>query len=70
MNKNVKEVLERASERYADDVIQRVESTAYLTPPLEREAWRILLADAYFTGAAELMDVIREANENKKDIRD
>ena len=33
MNKNVKEILERASERYADDVIQRVESTAYLTPP-------------------------------------
>ena len=69
MDKNVKEILERASERYADDVIQRVESTAYLTPPT-REAWRTLLADAYFTGAAELMEVIREVNENKKDIRD
>lgn len=69
MNTNVKEILERAAERYADDVIQRVESTAYLTPPT-REAWRTLLADAYFTGAAELMEVIQEANENKKDIRD
>lgn len=69
MDKNVKEILERASERYADDVIQRVESTAYLTPPAQ-EAWRTLLADAYFTGAAELMEVIQEANENKKDIRD
>lgn len=69
MDKNVKEILERASERYADDVIQRVESTAYLTPPAQ-EAWRTLLADAYFTGAAELMEVIQEANENKEDIRD
>lgn len=33
MDKNVKEILERASERYADDIIQRVESTAYPTPP-------------------------------------
>ena len=69
MNTNVKEILERAAERYADDVIQRVESTAYLTPPAQ-EAWRTLLADAYFTGAAELMEVIQKANENKKDIRD
>ncbi len=69
MNKNIEEILELAAERYADDVIQRVESTAYLTPPT-REAWRTLLADAYFTGAAELIEVIQEANENKKDIRD
>ena len=33
MDKNVKEILERAAERYADDIIARVESTAYLTPP-------------------------------------
>lgn len=69
MDKDVKEILERASERYADDVIQRVESTD-LSPPPTREAWRTLLADAYFTGAAELMEVIEEANENKEDIRD
>lgn len=33
MDKNVKEILERAAERYADDIIARVESTAYLPPP-------------------------------------
>lgn len=45
MDKELKEILDSAAGRYADDVIQSVTSTAYLTPPT-REAWRTLLADA------------------------
>lgn len=33
MNNEIKEIIELAAERYADDIIKEVESTAYLTPP-------------------------------------
>lgn len=65
MDKELKEILDSAAGRYADDVIQSVTSTAYLTPP-EREAWRTLLADAYFQGAFELMEVLKEAINGKE----
>lgn len=57
MNNELKEIIESAAERYADDIIKEVESTAYLTPP-EKEAWRKLLANGYFQGAAEMLEVI------------
>ena len=65
MNNEIKEIIEAAADKYADEVCAVVEKTTFLTPAV-KENYRTLLATAYFCGAAEMMEVLKEVAEEKE----
>lgn len=64
MNNEIKEIIEAAAERYAEDVCREVERNVFLTPP-EREAYKKLISNGYFCGAYELWEVLTETINEK-----
>ena len=62
MDKNVVEILERAANKYADEVVKRTVGEN-LSPEKKVVVMTLkrVLADAYFSGAAELWEVLSEA---------
>ena len=64
MNNEIKEIIEAAAERYAEDVCQEVERDVFLTPP-ERESYKKLISNGYFCGAYELWEVLTETINEK-----
>ncbi len=64
MNSEIKEIIESAAERYAEDVCREVERNVFLTPP-ERESYKKLIINGYFCGAYELWEVLKETINEK-----
>lgn len=58
MNNEVKEIIEQAASRYADDAIGEME----IDPPQQREEIKSAIGFAYFRGACELWEVLSKAN--------
>lgn len=58
MNTEIEEIIEAAAEKYADEICREL-------PPPERETHKTLLANAYFRGAAEMLEVLKEVVEGK-----
>ena len=59
MTDEVIKVLEAAAERYAEDICQEIARDAFLTPP-ERKAHKEIARIAYFQGAYETFEVLRD----------
>ena len=58
MNNEVKEIIEKAAERYANEVIEELDAT----PPEQRKEIKSAIGFAYFRGACELWEVLSEVN--------
>lgn len=62
MTNEVKEIIEQAAERYANEAIEELDA---ITPPQQREEIKSVIGFAYFRGACELWEVLSEATREK-----